>query len=93
MPLSVRQISDNIVRHMQTDSRDVVTMRWSKFYEFCERDRIKESFIEALKEQLRTESVLFVSRSLRERLRFRTNALSNIAHETPASLRSCHGFE
>jgi hypothetical protein len=60
MPLSVRQISDNIVRHMQTDSRDVMTMRWSKFYEFCERDRIKESFIEALKEQLRTESVLFV---------------------------------
>ena len=30
------------------------------FYEFCERDRIKESFVEALSIQLKSESILLV---------------------------------
>lgn len=59
MARTVKHISDDIVRHMQSESRDVVTMRWDRFYTFCERDRIKESFIEALVAQLKTESILF----------------------------------
>jgi len=60
MTRSIKQISGDIVTHMQAESRDVVTMRWSKFYAFCERDRIKESFIDALIAQLKMESILFV---------------------------------
>ncbi len=35
-------------------------MRPSDFYTFCERDRIKDSFIDALIAQLKMESILFV---------------------------------
>jgi len=60
MTLSVKTISDNISDHMRRNSLDVLTMRWQKFYEFCDRDRIKESFVEALVTQLKAESILMV---------------------------------
>jgi hypothetical protein len=60
MTVSVKAISDDISDHMRRESLDVLTMRWPKFYEFCERDRIKESFVEALVAQLKTESILMV---------------------------------
>jgi hypothetical protein len=58
MALSVKAIADEISEHMRRESLDVLTMRWPKFYAFCERDRIKESFIDALVAQLKTESIL-----------------------------------
>jgi hypothetical protein len=60
MALSVKAISDEISDHMRRESLDVMTMRWPRFYAFCERDRIKESFIDALVAQLKTESILLV---------------------------------
>lgn len=60
MTLSVKALSDKISNHMRRESLDVMTMRWPVFYAFCERDRIKESFVEALVMQLKTESILLV---------------------------------
>ncbi len=60
MTISVRAISDKISDDMRRESLDVLTMRWPRFYAFCERDRIKESFVEALVAQLKTESILLV---------------------------------
>jgi len=60
MALSVKVISDQISDHMRREALDVLTMRWPRFYTFCERDRIKESFIDALAAQLKTESILLV---------------------------------
>ena len=60
MTVPVKTISDRISNHMRRASLDVMTMRWPSFYEFCERDRIKESFVEALSIQLKSESILLV---------------------------------
>lgn len=58
MPLSVKAIADEISDQMRRNSMDVLTMRWPAFYAFCERDRMKESFIGALVAQLKTQSIL-----------------------------------
>lgn len=54
----MKAIADEISEQMRRDSMDVLTMRWPAFYTFCERDRMKESFIDALVAQLKTHSIL-----------------------------------
>ena len=58
MPLSVKAIADEISDQMRKNSLDVLTMRWPAFYTLCERDRMKESFLEALAAQLKIQSIL-----------------------------------
>jgi hypothetical protein len=61
MLASPKSLSDQIVQHMRRNGLDVLTMRVPAFYQFCERDRLKDGFIDALSGRLAESSVLFVA--------------------------------
>lgn len=60
MAASPKTLSDQITQHMRRHTLDVLTMRWPAFYDFCERDRLKDGFIDALTNHLGEASILFV---------------------------------
>ena len=60
MSRQAEDISTEIAELMRKSGKDVVTMKWPAFYEFCERERLKGSFWEELKKALAEDSILLV---------------------------------
>lgn len=58
MSRSASVIADNIIQLMHKQNLNCTTIPWAKFYILCKRDRIKESFLEALEDELKKKSFL-----------------------------------
>jgi len=58
MPISINTLADSIVQHMRLNNQNVLTLRWSDFYQLCERDRLRQGFLEGLAESLADSSVV-----------------------------------
>lgn len=58
MSRSATVIADNVIELMHKQNLNCATIPWAKFYTLCKRDRIKESFLEALEDELKKKSFL-----------------------------------
>ncbi len=51
MPKHVREIASDLNELLRKHGSPVMTFPWPKFYEICERDRIKSAFQDDLEEE------------------------------------------
>lgn len=58
MPIAINTLADNIVQHMRLHNQNVLTLRWSDFYRLCERDRLRQSFLDGLSSRLAESSIV-----------------------------------
>lgn len=58
MPISINTLADAIVQHLRLNNQNVLTLRWSDFYRLCERDRLRQGFLDGLAGRLADSSVV-----------------------------------
>ena len=58
MSRSPAAIAENVIALMHQQNLNCTTIPWDKFYRLCERERIKEPFMEGLKRELKKRSFL-----------------------------------
>jgi hypothetical protein len=58
MPITINSLADSLVQRMRRHSHNVITLRWSDFYVLCERDRLRQSFLDGLSARLAESSVV-----------------------------------
>jgi hypothetical protein len=54
------EIAEEIQESLRKNGKDVVTFSWKEFYEFVDRDRLKQAFYDELKEHLSALGLLVV---------------------------------
>lgn len=57
MPKSTITVADEIREILFKTDASVITYSWSEFYEACDREKMKESFKNDLRDQLNARSV------------------------------------
>jgi len=58
-----REIADEIIQSIRQSGNDAVTYPWQDFYEICERERIHDSFMKKIINQLREQSFIMAQGS------------------------------
>lgn len=58
MAASASDVADEIQDLLRKNGMDVITFPWPDFYKVCQRERLKDGFVEQLQKQLHTRGVL-----------------------------------
>jgi hypothetical protein len=58
MSRSAAAIAENIIALMHQQNLNCATIPWSQFYTLCKRERIKDTFMQGLKRELKKKSFL-----------------------------------
>ena len=58
MAASVNSISDNLIDLVRKNNKEAITFSWPDFYQVCERERIKQPFLDSLAKCLMEKSYL-----------------------------------
>jgi predicted AlkP superfamily pyrophosphatase or phosphodiesterase len=53
MAKSAKTISNDINELMRKNGNESITIKWSQFYEICDRDRLADVIIEKISEELK----------------------------------------
>ena len=58
MAASPKQIADVIVEKIRRNDLNAITYSWKEFYEVCDKERIREAFVEKLEAALEEHGFL-----------------------------------